>query len=317
MNYAHTPVMLNECLSFVSDKDNVLFVDANTGEGGHSFAFLYRFHKLKVVCIDVDNVILEIAKKRLEQFSDRTYFYNEWSYDFFTGYPSELKRPDYILFDLGISFFHYKLSARGFSFEKNEFLDMRLDTKESGLTAADLVARLPEKELADLIYNNSGERFSRRIASFIACERQNSAITTTSALADLVQRAVPASYRHGPIHPATRTFQALRIAVNGELSGLHALLEAAFRSLEHGGKLLVISFHSLEDRIVKNFIKALNKNCICPQNAPICNCRGLRSANVLTKKGITPSKEELAQNPPSRSARLRVIEKISDGDSND
>jgi 16S rRNA (cytosine1402-N4)-methyltransferase len=316
MQYIHTPVMLNEILDLLAPRNNnELFVDANTGEAGHSYAFLSAYPGLKMVCIDADNEILEIAQKRLEPFADRVYFFNGWSFDFFTGYPSELKLPDTILFDLGISSYHYKKSTKGFSFEKDEYLDMRLDTG-SGLTAADLLARLPEKELADLIYANSQERYSRRIASFIVNERQKSTITTTSALADLVYKAVPASYRHGPIHPATRTFQSLRIAVNGELSGLHDLLEAAFRVLEPGGRLGIISFHSLEDKIVKNFIRAKNKNCICPQEAPICKCKGHRSVNVLTKKGITPLKDEIERNPPSRSARLRVVEKILDGDDN-
>jgi len=190
---------------------------------------------------------------------------------------------------------------------------MRLDTSD-GLTAADLLARLPERELADILFNNSGEKFSRRIASAIVNERKNAAITTTTALAALVERAVPASYRHGPIHPATRTFQSLRIAVNGELSRLPALLEGALRVLEPGGRLGCISFHSLEDRIVKNFFRTMNKNCTCPQQAPICRCEGRRSVNVLTKKGITSGKDEIERNPPSRSARLRVVEKVLDED---
>jgi len=317
MEYLHTPVMLDECLNYLASRnDNELFVDANTGEGGHSFAFLSKFPRLKMVCIDADGKILDVAKSRLEAFKDRIYFYNGWSFDFFTEYPSELKRPDTILFDCGISTFHYRASGKGFSFEKDEPLDMRLDS-DADVTAASLIARLPEKELADLIYNNSEERYSRRIASLIVKERQKSAITTTRALADLISRAVPASYRHGPINPATRTFQALRIAVNGELSKLHALLEASFQVLEPGGRLGVISFHSLEDKIVKNFFREMNKNCICPPEAPICRCSGRRSVNVLTKKGVTPSKDEIERNPPSRSARLRAVEKILDGENND
>jgi len=315
--FEHTPVMLGECIELLSPRGGSdLFVDANTGEGGHSFAFLSKFSQLRMVCIDADSGIIDIAKKRLDAFKDRVYFYNGWSFDFFSEYPSELKRPDIILFDLGVSSYHYKASGRGFSFEKDEYLDMRIDSNSPD-TAADLIARLPEKELADLIYNNSGERYSRRIASLIVKERQKSAISSTSALAGLINRVVPASNRYGPIHPATRTFQALRIAVNGELSKLHAILEAAFRVLEPGGRLAVISFHSLEDKIVKNFIREMNRNCTCPPQAPVCNCNGCRSVNVLTKKGITPSKEETERNPPSRSARLRAVEKILDGDNND
>jgi 16S rRNA (cytosine1402-N4)-methyltransferase len=313
-DYVHIPVLPEESMELLAPRgNNELMIDANTGEGGHSFNFLSRYPDLKMVCIDADSDILAIAEKRLKAFAQRVYYYSGWSHDFFAEYPSELKRPDTIFFDLGVSLYHYKESGRGFSFEKDEYLDMRVN-KTEGITAADLIAKLPEKELADLIYNNAGERFSRRIASKIVNERKKSKITTTSALAALVEGAVPASYRHGPIHSATRTFQALRIAVNGELSKLPALLEAALRTLEPGGRLGVISFHSLEDGITKRFFRSSNKNCTCPQNAPICKCEGHRSVNILTKKGIAAGKEEIERNPPSRSARLRVVEKVLDED---
>ena len=317
--FIHSPVLLEETLELLGPRGNdELMIDATAGEGGHSFAFLSKFQeeRLRIVDIDADGGILDIAKERLQPFADRVHFYSGWSYDFFIDYPSELKRPDTIFFDLGVSLYHYRESGRGFSFEKDEVLDMRLDVS-GGITAAALLERLPERELADLLFNNAGERYSRRIAAMIVNERQKSTITTTSALADLVERAVPASYRHGQIHPATRTFQALRIAVNGELSRLSGLLEAALRVLEPGGRLGVISFHSLEDRIIKNFFRTMNKNCTCPQQAPICVCDGRRSVNILTKKGITCAEEEIERNPPSRSARLRVVEKVLDEDVND
>jgi len=312
--YAHTPVLLEEALNLLAPREkNELMVDANTGEGGHSYYFLSTFPELKMVCIDADGAVLAKAEKRLEAYRNRVHFYCGWSHDFFAGYPAELKRPDTVIIDSGVSLFHYRESGRGFSFEKDEYLDMRIDTS-GGLTAADILARLPERELADLLYNNAGERYSRRIASSIINERKNGTITTTSALAGLVQRAVPVSYRHGQIHPATRTFQALRIAVNGELSKLPSLLEAALRVLEPGGRLGVISFHSLEDRIIKNFFRTMNKDCTCPAQAPICRCEGRRSVNILTKKGVAPGKDEIGRNPPSRSARLRVVEKVLDED---
>jgi len=315
--YAHTPVLLDDVLTLLGPRGkDELFIDANTGEGGHSYAILSEYPDVRLIAIDADSDIISVAKERLASFKERVYFYSGWSHDFFADYPSQFKRPDTILFDLGVSFYHYKKSGKGFSFEKDEYLDMRIDNSK-GLTAADLLARLPEKELADLIYNNAQEKYSRRIASLIVNERQKSPITTTSALSDIVINAVPASYRHGQIHPATRTFQALRIAVNGELSQLPSLLEAALRVLEPGGRLGVISFHSLEDKIVKNFFRMMNKNCTCPQNAPVCVCSGRRSVNLLTKKGITPKIEEIEKNPPSRSARLRAVEKVLDGDDND
>jgi 16S rRNA (cytosine1402-N4)-methyltransferase len=302
--------MLNECLELLAPqtKDELL-IDATCGEGGHSFSFLQRFPDLKIICIDSDSEILDIAKQRLARFGGRVHFYCGWSQDFFTEYPSRYKRPDKILIDCGISSYHYRKSGRGFSFSGDEELDMRLD-QSAGVTAAQLIARLPKDELADLIYSNSGERYSRRIASAIVMERQTSPVTSAKALAGLVERVVPAKYRYGPIHPATRLFQALRIAVNGELSGLLNLLEAALRNTEPGGRLGVISFHSLEDKIIKNFFRNMNKNCTCPESALVCKCEGRRSVNILTRKGLTPGNEEIERNPPSRSARLRVVEKI-------
>jgi 16S rRNA (cytosine1402-N4)-methyltransferase len=314
MDFAHTPVLLEETLKYLAPRAaGELMVDATQGEGGHSFAFLSRFPDLKVIGIDADRVIQDRAKERLREFGNRVHFYAGWSQSFFAGYPAELKRPDTILADLGISFFHYERSGRGFSFRKDEVLDMRLDTS-GGLSAAELLARLPEKELADLLYNNGGERYSRRIARAIVDQRQHGAVGSSAALAGLIERAVPASYRHGALHPATRTFQALRIAVNGELSRLPDLLEGALRILEPGGRLGIISFHSAEDRIVKNFFREKNRNCTCPPEAPICKCEGRRSVNILTRKGLVPGDAETRQNPPSRSARLRVAEKVLDED---
>jgi len=284
-------------------------VDATLGEGGHSFAFLSRFDNIKVIGVDADSGIQELAKKRLEPFGGRVHFYTQWAQDFFSDYPPAHKKPDTILIDLGVSLYHYEKSGRGFSFRIDEKLDMRLNAKE-GVSAADILGRISERELADLLHNNAQERYSRRIANVIVKARQKGTITTTGALAALVAQAVPAAYRHGPIHPATRTFMALRIAVNGELSRLHSLLEGALRVLEPGGRLGVISFHSLEDRLVKVFIKEKSKNCTCPPEAPICKCNGRRSVKILTPKGITPCREELVRNPPSRSARLRVAEKL-------
>jgi len=284
-------------------------VDATMGEGGHSHAFLSRYPDLSIIGIDADPAIQAVAKERLAEFGNRVRFYSCWSQDFFTAAGSE--KPDTILADLGISRFHYEKSGRGFSFSGNEKLDMRLDTGR-GIPAAELLAQMPEHEIADMLYRNAEERYSRRIARAIVRERQKSAIVTSAALADLVSGAVPAFYRRGPIHPATRTFLALRIAVNGELAGLPDLLEGALKVLKPGGRLGIISFHSLEDRIVKNFFKLKTKNCSCPPEAPSCVCGGRRSVDILTPKGVTAGEEEIRRNPPSRSARLRVAEKLKE-----
>jgi len=306
----HVPVLLEQVLHYLAPRGpKELLIDATLGEGGHSFAFLSRFRDLFVVGVDADPEIQSVAKERLAEFGERMRFYTGWSQDFFEDYPTGLERPDTVLIDLGVSLFHYEKSGRGFSFSGTEKLDMRLDISQ-GFSAAELLAQRPEKEIADILYKNAGERYSRRIAKAIVQERQKGAISTAAALSELVKRAVPASYRHGPIHPATRTMMALRIAVNGELERLPGLLEGALKVLKPGGRLGVVSFHSLEDREVKNFFKLKNRDCICPPEQAVCGCTGLRSVNILTPKGVTADEEEIKRNPPSRSARLRVAEKI-------
>jgi 16S rRNA (cytosine1402-N4)-methyltransferase len=312
MEAVHTPVLLEETIKYLAPrKAGELMIDATVGEGGHSYAFLNQFSELRIIGIDADPEILKTACERLKSFGERIQFYNGWSHDFFPEYPVKYKRPDTILLDLGVSLFHYEKSGRGFSFRYDEKLDMRIDTS-SGLSAAELIERLSEKDLANLLYANGGERYSRLIARAIAEAKGDGSLTSSAALAEIVESAVPPAYRHRPIHPATKTFQALRIAVNGELSRLADLLEAAFRILEVGGRLGVISFHSLEDKIVKNFFRKKNRDCICPQEAPICKCGGQRELSILTRKGISPKEEEILKNPPSRSARFRAVEKILD-----
>lgn len=314
MDIAHTPVLLEETISLLAPRgDGELMVDATQGEGGHSEAFLSRFPSLKLIGVDADPAIQAVAKERLAPFGDRVHFYSGWSHSFFAEYPGSLKRPDTILFDLGISMFHYERSGRGFSFRQDEPLDMRIDTS-AGPSAADLVNSLGEQELADLVYKLAEERYSRRIARAIVEARRNSRIESSAALAAIVERAVPGGYRHLRIHPATRTFQALRIAVNGELDRLRELLEAALGVLETGGRMGVITFHSLEDRIVKDFFKTKAKDCTCPPEAPICTCGGRRTVDILTRKAVGPSEEEARTNPPSRSAKLRVALKLLDED---
>ena len=312
MEIAHTPVLLEETIRYLAPRgERELMVDATMGEGGHSHAFLSRFPDLSVIGIDADPAIQAVARERLAEFGSRVQFHTGWAQDFFAAYPAGLKRPNTVLADLGISLFHYEKSGRGFSFAGDEQLDMRLDTS-NGLSAAQLLARMPESDIADILYRNSGERYSRRIARAIVQARKAGALATNAALADVVKGAVPAAYRHGPIHPATRTFMALRIAVNGELSRLPELLEGAFDVLEPGGRLGIISFHSAEDRVVKNFFRQKNKDCSCPPQTPTCTCGGKAPAKTLTGKGLTAGEEEIRRNPPSRSARLRAAEKIAE-----
>jgi 16S rRNA (cytosine1402-N4)-methyltransferase len=300
--------MLEEVISYLGPRgEGELMVDATLGEGGHAYAFLSRFRELKIIGIDADPAIQEIAKERLKEFGERIFFYSGWAQDFFASYPGEFKRPNTVLIDLGISRYHYEKSGRGFSFRSDEPLDMRLDPGTPG-NAADLIGRLGERELADLLYQNAGERYSRRIARAIVEARRRGAIRSSRALAELVESVIP--YRKGPVHPATKTFQALRIAVNGELSRLKGLLEGVLETLEPGGRLGVISFHSLEDRIVKDFFRQKNRDCNRPPEPPICRNEDYRTLRILTPKGIPPGREEIRKNGAARSARLRVAEKI-------
>ena len=307
----HTPVLLGQTLEYLAPRgEGELMVDATMGEGGHSHEFLSRFPSLSVIGVDADRAIQAVARERLAKFSGRVEFFSGRAQDFFASYPAGERRPDTVLADLGISVFHYQKSGRGFSFSGDEPLDMRLDPSV-GVSAAELLARMSESDIADMLYQNADERYSRRIARAIVRARQGGAIASTAALAEIVRQSVPASYRYGHIHPATRVFLALRIVVNGELSGLPDLLEGSLGVLKPEGRLGMISFHSREDKVIKRFFKEKSKDCTCPPGVPFCRCSG-RTVRLLTRKGVTPDDAEIASNPPSRSARLRVVEKIKD-----
>jgi 16S rRNA (cytosine1402-N4)-methyltransferase len=310
MKIVHTPVLLEEIFEYlIPSGGGGLFIDATLGEGGHTEYFLTRNAKITIAGIDADESIMNIARGRLEPFGDRVRFFQMWFNQFFINYPKDLPRPNGILFDLGISSFHYEKSERGFSFGRDEKLDMRLG-KGLEISAADIVNEYPEDELADIIFEYGEERLSRRIAAKIAAVRESEPISSSSQLAKIISGAVPPSYRYGRIHPATRTFQALRIAVNGELVRLEQTLESALSVLAVGGRMAVIAFHSLEDRIVKRFFREKNKSCTCPPEWPMCKCEGTRIVDILTRKPLRPSDEEVENNAPSRSARLRVVEKV-------
>lgn len=320
MEIVHTPVLLESCLKYLSPlgepyENCAWLCDSTLGEGGHSDAFLSNFPSLNVIGIDADSVIQSRAKMRLSKYGDRMHFYNGWFNDFYENYPEKYPKPDLILFDLGISVFHYEKSGRGFSFRYDEPLDMRLDSESGKKSASDIVNSLDEKELADLIYLYGEEKLSRKIAGAICASRKGGKIESSKALADIIWNAVPASYRYGAIHPATRTFQALRIAVNSEIEHIPSALQNAFNCLNPGGKLGVITFHSLEDRIVKNYFRNLGKSCVCPPEYPSCRCGGSPCAEILTRKPVEPSEAEVKMNSPSRSAKLRVVKKIRDADS--
>ena len=297
MDPVHRPVLLEEVISLLAPDQAAerpsraqILVDATLGEGGHSDCFLQRFPDLTVVGVDADPVMLSRARARLASHGERVEYVNAWFDDYFAHCDIE---PDRVLLDLGISMYHFSLSGRGFSFKSDEPLDMRLDPS-NGTSADDLVNGLDESKLADLIYQLSEERLSRRIASAICRERGTSPIRTAKQLADLIWRTSPPSYRYGRIHPATRTFQALRIAVNGELDRVRRVIPEVLSRLRSAGRLGIISFHSLEDRVVKHMFRDAATD---------------GQFRVITKKPVVPSDEESASNPAARSAKFRVIER--------
>lgn len=295
MEILHYPVMHNEVLDFLTidgEKDSVM-IDCTTGEGGHTQLFLDRYTSLKVIGLDRDKDIQKKAIERFKSYGDRFTPVNTWFNDYLENAESE--SADAILFDLGISIFHYEESERGFSFRKDERLDMRLDSSQS-LSAETVVNEYPEEELANLIYKYGEERYSRRIARVICEKRREKRIESSSVLAGIIAQSVPREYRYGRIHPATRTFQALRIEVNRELDRISPALESALRVVKKGGRVAVITFHSLEDRLVKWYFKERFEK--------------YGDIKILTKKPVIPTDKECEENAPSRSAKLRVVEKV-------
>jgi len=311
--FVHKPVLLEATLSLLilaAEQSASVLVDATLGEGGHGAAFLAAAPQLTLCGVEKDGEILSRARKRLAPYGGRVRLFNSCFSDFFERYEQLVDRkPDRIFFDLGVSMFHYQLGARGFSFSRDEPLDMRLDATR-GRSAADIVNTVSEVDLRTMIRNYGEERLAAQISRAIVRERNKSEIHSSKALADVVWKAVPPSYRYGRAHPATRTFQALRIVVNNELEVLAATLPKAFDLLNSGGRMAVISFHSLEDRIVKRFFQECNKSCTCPPESPICYCGGRKRARIVTRKPVRATQEEISRNPASRSAGLRVLEKI-------
>jgi 16S rRNA (cytosine1402-N4)-methyltransferase len=321
--FVHEPVLLEAVLELLAPPEgDALLVDATLGEGGHAEAFLTRFPRLRVVGVDKDERILEKAAARLAPFGARVRLAHSGFADFFERELSALG-PGRILMDLGVSMFHISESGRGFSFRSDEPLDMRLDSGR-GRTAAELLLAAEEGELAHILEAYGEEPRARRIAAAIVRHRSRQGpITRSGELARIVAGALPPEARRGRgasprrqsglapwrRHPATRSFQALRIAVNGELDELERALPAALRGLASGGRMGVISFHSLEDRIVKRFFRERARACTCPPEWPICQCGGKSELDLVTRKPVSAGEPERRANPASRSARLRVVEK--------
>ncbi len=303
----HKSVLLQEIIEALQPHSNGIYIDATVGAGGHATALLKASAPDgQLFGLDQDQSALEIATRQLAQFGHRVHlFHANFEQLAQVAKDHQIPKADGLLLDLGVSSIQLDQPERGFSFQTDGPLDMRMDTT-TGPTAADLVNRLPEDELANLIYRYGEERQSRRIARAIVKARP---IERTVELAQVVAKA-SGSGRSGQakIHPATRTFQALRIATNDELGALERTLPQAIECLKPGGRLAVISFHSLEDRIVKQYFKQESQDCICPPEQLVCICRHKATIDIITKRPITPSLSEIDENPRARSAKLRVVE---------
>ncbi|MBN1202181.1 MAG: 16S rRNA (cytosine(1402)-N(4))-methyltransferase RsmH [Anaerolineae bacterium] len=308
----HIPVLLDAVLDAlrVIDLPAGLFVDGTVGAGGHAHAILSAAPDARLLGLDRDPAALALAHERLAPFGERAALVHtsyehmqdavaRWQHD-------DTPQVDGILLDLGVSSMQVENAARGFSFSQDGPLDMRFDPASAGPTAADIVNTWDADELANILYRYGEERHSRRIARAILAARP---LNSTRALAEVVAQAMPGPRQK--IHPATRTFQALRIAVNDELGAIERALPDAVDLLRPGGRLVVISFHSLEDRIVKQTFKREATNCLCPPRQPVCTCGHVARVRLLTRKPIRPGEAEAARNPRSRSARLRVTERLA------
>lgn len=312
MEFQHQPVLMNQTLNSLKLRPGGVYLDGTLGGGGHTEAILQATEPDgKVIGLDQDDEALAAASQRLKPFGERFCPIRANFAEMEQVLAAEgIAGLDGVLLDIGVSSHQLDEPDRGFSYMQDGPLDMRMD-RRGGQTAADLVAELSESELANLIYRYGEEKFSRRIARRIVEQRAQTPIESTKQLAELISSAIPAAQRRKEKqHPAKRTFQALRIAVNDELGVLERGLVAAFASLKSGGRLSVITFHSLEDRIVKNYFAGLAKGCECPPEFPVCVCGKQPQALLITKRPQTATEDELQSNPRARSAKLRTVEKL-------
>ncbi|MCL6589430.1 MAG: 16S rRNA (cytosine(1402)-N(4))-methyltransferase RsmH [Firmicutes bacterium] len=309
--YEHRPVLLAETIHYLKIKPTGVYIDATIGGGGHAAGIAGRLSPSGfLIGIDQDQNAIAAARERLKEAAPKVALVHR-NFVHLAEIFKELSLPavDGILFDLGVSSPQLDLEERGFSYIKDAPLDMRMDQTQP-FSAAQLVNTAPVEELAKILWEYGEERFGKRIAAFIGQYRRDREIKTTRELAGIIQRAIPAASRHSGSHPAKRSFQAIRIAVNHELEFLRDGLEQAFSLLKAGGRLVVISFHSLEDRIVKERFTDWSQGCKCPRNLPVCICHQKPRATLVTKKAVLPSPEEVASNPRAHSAKLRAIEKL-------
>lgn len=310
MEFNHVSVLLNECLDALNIKEDGIYVDGTLGGAGHSSEILKRLSENgRLIGIDQDTDALKAAGLRLQNFNNVTYVHNNFYNIKQILDDLDVEEVDGILMDLGVSSYQLDTGERGFSYMKDALLDMRMN-RENELSAYEVVNTYSEEELYRIIRDYGEEKFAKRVATFIVNAREEKNIETTLELVEIIKNAIPAKARREGPHPAKRTFQAIRIEVNSELSILNRAIEDGVSKLSKGGRMAIITFHSLEDRIVKNKFRDLAVSCRCPKEFPICVCGEKAKVKVISRKAIEPSKEEVEINPRSRSAKLRVIEKI-------
>jgi 16S rRNA (cytosine1402-N4)-methyltransferase len=308
---AHIPVLMGECIQNLGLSAGKTIVDATLGGGGHAGEILKRILPGgKLIGVDKDEEAIERCQKRFSG-NDKDILYLHGDFKELPGMLAEngVQKVDGILIDLGVSSFQLEDAERGFSYNQDARLDMRMD-KRSRLSAYEVVNGYGKAELAKVIRDYGEEKWASRIADFIDRRRNEKKIETTAELTEVIKNAIPAAARRSGPHPAKRTFQAIRIEVNGELAGLEKAIYDFAELLNPGGRLCVIAFHSLEDRIVKQAMKKLYNPCECPPDAPVCLCGKVRSIRIITTKPIVPGEEEILENARARSAKLRVIEKL-------
>lgn len=309
MEFHHISVLLNECIESLNIKPDGIYVDGTLGGAGHSYEICKRLTTGRLIGIDQDMNAINAATKRLEEFKDKvTLFHSNFSNIKKVFEDLGIEKADGFLLDIGVSSHQLDEAERGFSYMQDAPLDMRMDTSRS-LSAYEVVNEYSEKELNDIIFEYGEERWAKRIAEFIVAERKVKPITTTYELVDVIKKAVPKGARKDGPHPAKRTFQAIRIEVNGELDVLKTAINDMTDLLNPKGRLAIITFHSLEDRIVKNEFRKQENPCTCPIEFPVCMCNKVSKGKVITRKPILPSEEELLENHRARSAKLRVFER--------
>lgn len=311
MNFEHISVLLNECIENLNIKQNGVYIDGTMGGAGHSSHIAKRLQDTgRLICIDQDENAIKTGKERLSNFNNVTFVHNNFSNikEIYNSLNMSNIGVDGILLDLGVSSHQLDEGYRGFSYMQDAPLDMRMDTRKS-LSAYTVINTYSKEELNMIISKYGEERWSKRISEFIDNERKIKPIETTFELVSIIKKAIPKGARIDGPHPAKRTFQAIRIEVNGELEILKDTIINMVNILNKNGRLLIITFHSLEDRIVKNAFKELENPCICPRDLPICACGKKSLGKVVTRKPIVPSEQELNNNHRSRSAKLRVFER--------